>query len=238
MSMRIRRPVDAAGPEPSADPAARPAGPDEAPASATSRRRFMRNVGLGAAAVGAATVAGPALAQTASAQTTSNGVDLPQGDVQIATFIQGLELAAMKAYTDAAADKIDDNATAQLFRNYAAHHQAAADAVGGLLSSDQQVTTPNKTLLGQLDDMINGARDQVTIIKGMSDMENRLAATQYRDVGLVESYLLVRQLTKILAVEQQQGAMLAQSSGTPVTEWMPVGATDQGAYTAAQYPAS
>ena len=236
MSMRTRRPVDAAEDQSCADHTSHPTGVEAGP-PVNSRRRFVRNLGVGAAALGAAAVAGPALAQSAAAQDAGGEVpDLPSGDVEIARFLQGLELACADAYTSAEVNPLVDSPTAQTFRTYSSHHATAADTLGGLLPDTEQATGPNATLLAELSGTLQGAADQNAVLTAMSDLESRMAATQLRDVALVESFLVARQIAKIQPVEAQQSAMLAAAAGAPVSEWMPEMDTTDGALEAAQYP--
>jgi hypothetical protein len=84
---------------------------ERTPEVQASRRRFVRNLGLGGAvAVGAAAVPTVVLASAAAAQSSSSTkVVLPPSDLVIVDYAVGLELAAESAYIAAVATKLFDS---------------------------------------------------------------------------------------------------------------------------------
>jgi hypothetical protein len=229
MSMSPRHPV-----EPVADR-------DDAPAPASpSRRRFVRTVGMGAAALGAAAATGTALGGVASAQSTSSSEppELGAGDVALLRFLQSISLAAEDALTAAADERYLEADLGEQFRTFSRHHRNHAATFGALLSDADMVSAPNAKLLGEVTRDIDGAGDQDALLRAVQGFEERLAATFLVAVSDAESWLAAGPIATVLPVVDQQAAAIAQELDLPVGEWLPTFASTDGAYTQAAYPVS
>ncbi len=229
MSMSPRHPVD-----PVDDRAEAPAAPES-----PSRRRFVRNVGLGAAALGAVAATGTALAGVASAQTTAaEPPDLSAADIALVQFLQSISLAAEDALKTAADTPGLATTLAEEIRTFSRHHGTQATTLGTLLSEENNITTPNPKLLTQVDGQISGAGDQTALLNVLFTFEEELAATMLAAMGEAESFLVSGAVGSALAVVGQQAAALGSAAGKPIEDWLPAFGSTTGALTPAAYPAS
>jgi hypothetical protein len=229
MSMSPRHPVDQV-----AD------GAEPAPASA-SRRRFVRNVGLGAAALGAVAVTGTALSEGASAQSSGSAAtppDLGPADVALAQFNQSLLLAAAEGLSKAAEATYLESETREEIRLFSRHHTTQAAAVGALLAEAQQITTPNPKLLADIESAAGGAADQVALLSALQKIESNLAATMLAGIGQAQLFLVAEAMATVQPVLGQQAAALGSAANQDIGQWLPAFGTTDGAYTPAAYPVS
>lgn len=205
-----------------------------------SRRNFMRNLGVGAVAFGSVAVAGVALAEGAAAQsaTATAPPDLPQADLQLALFAQGLELAAAAAYDAAIATRVLDAPSTEIARTFARHHRDHAQALGALAPKDQNVTTPNAAVVKAVGPQIQSAGNQNGILTILYGVEEGAAATYLRALGVVDSWLVAGPAATILPIESQHAVVLGQLTGQPESTWMPAFGTTTAAFDPAKYPAS
>ncbi|HEY6531633.1 MAG TPA: hypothetical protein VIY72_04980 [Acidimicrobiales bacterium] len=221
-----------------ADPAESRADAPPAPAP-TSRRRFVRNVGLGAAAVGAVAVTGGALTSVASAQTASEAEppDLEAGDIELVQWLQSLSIAAQEALDTASEATFLPSEDTNMLRGFSRHHRDQATALGTLLAEEESVTTANPELLSELDGQVSGADDRQALLEGLQQFEERLAATMLASLGEAEMFLVAGAIAAAMAVVGQQAAALGSATDMPIGDWLPTFATTDGAYTQAAYPA-
>jgi hypothetical protein len=226
MSMSPRHPVDPAEDRPDA-----PAG-----SVATSRRRFVRNVGVGAAALGAVAVAGGALASVASAQTESEPPDLEPADVDLVRWLQSLSIAAEEGLATAADATFLQSSDTNTLRGFSRHHRDQAAALGALLPEEEVVETANARLLTELDDDIAGATSRAALLGVVQQFEERLAATMLAAVGEAELFVVAGVIASAAPVVGQQAAALGSVAGQPIADWLPPFVTTEGAYSQAAYP--
>lgn len=225
MSMSPRPPVDQV-----AD------GADPVPASA-SRRRFMRNVGMGAAALGAAAVTGTALAEVASAQTsTATAPELGAADVSLLQFLQSLSLAAEEGVKAAAEKTFLDTELREEIRLFSRHHRDQATAIGALLSETDAITTPNAKLLGEITSNADRANDQNALVAVLLTLEEDLAATMLEAIGSAESFVVSGAVATIQPIVAQQAAALGSANDAPIDQWLPAFGTTTGAFAQSAYP--
>lgn len=204
---------------------------------AASRRRFMRNLGLGGAvAVGAAVVPVSGLVGVASAQTTATTVVLPASDLQTVVFAQGLELALVAGYTLAVNTVKLESKVAEVFRLFGRHHNEHATALGALAGSSK-VTAPNAALVSSLTPQIKALSDQEAATKFMGSLEQGAAATYLTALGSLQAFESTAPVSTILPIEAQHATVLGELSAQPVSEWMPAFQTTTGAFSPTQYPA-
>lgn len=203
-----------------------------------SRRRFVRNLGLGGvAAVGAASVPTLLLASPAAAQSSgSSDPELPEGDLAIVEFAVGLELAAEAAYTAALATKLFDSEQAELARTFGRHHHEHAVALATLAGRDAEtVGSPNQAIVDQLTPEIASATDATSEFQVLFGVEQGAAATYLQALGELESRSASGPAGTILPVEGQHATAIGSLIGLPVDEWMPPFQTTSGAFDPARY---
>jgi hypothetical protein len=216
-----------------------------------SRRRFVRNLGLGTVAFGAVAVSGTALAQGASAAEAggggggggaSGGGDAPElveGDRQLVLFAQGLELAAAQAYVVAVETNLLDAQTTEYARTFERHHRDHAQALGALAGEeDQSGIQPNAAVLAALGPQIQGAADERALFQVLYGVEEGAAATYLRALGIVESWLVAGPVATILPIESQHAVVWGRLAELPESDWMPAFGTTEAAFDPAAYPAS
>jgi len=225
MSMSPRQPVEEV-----AD------GAEVAPASA-SRRRFVRNVGLGAAALGAVAVTGTSLAGVASAQSEGEGSELDPADVALVQFLQSVSLAAEKGLTLAGDATYLEPELREEVRIYARHHANHAETLGGLLTEEELITDPNARLLDEISGQVSGSADQAVLLDVLLGFEQSVAATLLAGVGEAGSWRVSETIATLQPIVAQQAAALGSANGVAIDEWLPTFATTDGALAPNAYPA-
>jgi len=227
MSMSPRHPVD-----PVDDRAEAPA--PESP----SRRRFVRNVGLGAAALGAVAVTGSALTGTAAAQTAAaEPPDLDTADVSLVQFLQSVSLAGKEGLTTASRKPGVTSQVAEDLRVIARHHGDQATALAALLPTDEPATVANPRLLAQLEGQIDGAGDEAALLAVLLEFEEQVAATMLQAMQDADSWVVAAAVASVLPVVGQQAAALGSMAGTPIGDWLPAFGSTDGALSPTAYPA-
>jgi rubrerythrin len=198
-----------------------------------SRRRFVRNLGLGSvAAVGVASAPTLLLASPAAAQSSSGSdVEIPDADLAIVEFAVGLELAAETAYSAAVATKLLDSAQAELAHTFGRHHHEHAVALATLAGRDADtVGFPDPTIVNELSPQIEGAADANAVLQVLFGVEEGAAATYLQALGDLESRDVAALAGTILPVEGQHATAIGSLLALPVDEWMPPFQTTDGAY--------
>ena len=229
MSMSPRHPVD-----PVDDRAEAPAAP-----ASPSRRRFVRNVGVGAAALGAVAATGAALSDVASAQTTAtNPPDLSAADISLVQFLQSVSIAGQKGLLTAAGKSVLTSTLNEEVRTFARHHATQAVTLGTLLSKENNITAANPKLLAQLNGQVNGASDQAALLNVLLTFEEQVSATMLQAMGEAQSFLVSGAVGSALAVVGQQAAALGSAAGKPIGDWLPAFGSTNGALTPAAFPTS
>ena len=198
-----------------------------------SRRRFVRNLGLGSvAAVGAAAAPTLLLASPAGAQTSSGSdAEIPEADLAIVEFAVGLELAAETAYSVAVSTKLFDSAQAELAQTFGRHHHEHAVALATLAGRDAEtVGFPDPAIVNELGPQIEGAADANAVLQVLFGVEEGAAATYLQALGELESHDVAGPAGTILPVEGQHATAIGSLLGLPVDEWMPPFQTTDGSY--------
>jgi rubrerythrin len=210
-------------------------------AVADSRRRFVRNLGLGGVlAAGAATAPTLAFASAAAAQSaggTSGGdVELPEADLLIVDFAVSLELAAEEAYGLAIARRIFDSQVAEMGRTFARHHHDHAIALATLAGRDEEtVGQPNAGLVDELAPRLDAATTTDELLQVLYDVEEGAAATYAEAIGTLESTDAVGPASSILPVESQHATAIGSMLDLPVEDWMPPFQTTADAFDPSTY---
>lgn len=229
---------------------------------APTRRALLRGAGL---TIGAATIALPALAGVAAAQegtdtTAAGGTDttgaggggdttagpaatttstLPRrpepGDIDVITFAQSLELAAVAAYGEIVdSGQLDDEVT-KVVRLFQRHHQEHADSFAGLAGS----AAPNQANAAYLDELsgnVADAADQEALLRVALDIENRATAFY---IGALEEIVALEPaalVASIAPIDGRHAVVLAQAIGLDPDEYIPDVQTADDAPTPADYP--
>lgn len=207
-------------------------------ATSASRRRFVRNLGLGGAiALGGAVVPVTALADAAAAQTGTSGAksNIPDADLKILEFVQGIELALEAAYGLAVDTRYLDSANAEMCRAFSRHHVAHAAALATLAGKANTVTAPNSKLVAALSPQIKAATSQNGVLQVMQSMEQSAAATYLEAIGAIGSWWVAASASSISPIEAQHAAVLGQTIGMPTDQWLPPVQTTASAYDQSQY---
>jgi hypothetical protein len=209
------------------------------PTAHASRRRFVRNLGVGGAvALGAASVPTALLAPSAFAQTTSGAgdVDVPADDLVILQYMVGLELAAEAAYQAALEADVFESADDQMARTFAQHHHDHALALAELTGqSEEDLGAPNAALTDAVTPPIAGASDASGLWQVLFEIEQSMAATYAEALAALQSQAAVAPNASILPVESQHATAIGSRLQLPVEEWMPPFQTTDGAYDPATY---
>jgi hypothetical protein len=226
MSMSPRRPVD-----PVDDRTEAPAAP-----ASPSRRRFVRNAGLGAAALGAGAATGTALTGVASAQTaTTEPPQLSASDVGMVQFLQSLLLAAAASLAAAAEVPGIASVIAEELRGFSRNSTTQAGAFGALLPKASVVTTPNPKLLAQ---GTAPATTQQQVLQLQLQLVEQLDATLLQQLGQVQAWQVAAVISSVLPIVSQEFAALNTALGNSINQWLPPFGSVTGALTPAAYPVS
>ncbi|HVF33270.1 MAG TPA: ferritin-like domain-containing protein [Acidimicrobiales bacterium] len=197
---------------------------------ATDRRSFLRKAGLGA---GALTIGGSVL--PFSGLLPAGAQELTDGD--IAAFAESVELAAVEAYTAAAASGKLQPAVVDVGTMFAGHHQEHAGAFAGA-SGGKATGKPNAKLLAAVGDQLKGAVDQTAILAIAYDLEEAAAATYLFGLGALESAAALRLAASILPVESQHAVVIGTALGRPAADYLPSFQTSDKAVDPAKFPAA
>ena len=230
MSMRAQSERSGPDPEPGEEP--QDQGPD--------RRRFVRNVALGGAAVAAAAVAVPALAEPAVAQTSTTVTGpptIPAGDVTLVNYAISLELACKQLYGQMIATGKLTGADLNNARTYQNHHNDHASALG-TLNADAAVYTVNAKLLSQVGGQIASAPTDAALAQIAFTMESAMASTHQWLMGKVENWQTATTEASLEPVEAQHAVVWGQGLALPTDQWMPAFESTTGFYDPATYAAS
>ena len=206
----------------------------------TSRRGFVRTVGLGAAALGAAAATGATLTGVAGAQAAgpSKPPDLSSDDVALLRFLQSITLAGEQALSTAAESPLLASTIAETVRGFSRNHRDQALTIGSLLSKENVITKPNPTLLSGVLAQIDAAAAERQLLGVMAAFEEQLAATMLAAMGEAQSFVVAGPVATVLAVVGQQAATFGDAAGQPIDEWLPTFATTDGALSQGAYPVS
>lgn len=210
-----------------------------APEVEASRRRFVRNLGLGGAvAIGAAAVPTVALATAAGAQTSSGStkVELPASDLAIVDFAVGLELAAEAAYGVAVGTKLFDSSQDELARTFGRHHHEHAVALATLAGRDAEtVGSANAKIVDALSPRLQGAGTADGLLQVLFDVEQGAAATYLEALGNLTSRDASGPAGTILPIESQHATAIGSMLDLPIEQWMPAFQTTAGAFDPNRY---
>ena len=198
----------------------------------SDRRRFLRNAGVG----GAALTIGSAVLPF-SRLMPAFGQSLTDGD--IAAFAESVELTAVAAYTMAAQSGKLSAAVKDVGVLFAKHHQAHADAFGGAAGGKATAKANAKLLEALGPDLTRAiAAGQTQILTFAVDVENAAAATYLFALGALQSSAALKLTASILPVESQHATVLATAIGKSGKDLFPTGAfeTEEDKLDPAMFP--
>jgi rubrerythrin len=178
-------------------------------------RSARRSLAMPAAAMGgaAALVALPFLSSRVAAQ----GLD----DQTIAGYAQGVELAAVAAYTAAA--PVLSAGTLPVAQLFMSHHQQHADAFGAV-AGDKAATGPNQKLVTALGPTLAGIKDETAALEFAFTLEGQAAYTYAAALTLLQDPAYAAATSTILPIEAQHQVVLGLALGKAVTDVFPTGA--------------
>ena len=197
---------------------------------ARSRRRFLRDAGLGGAVLtlGSTLVPMARLMPAAWAQET-----LSDGD--LAAFAERVELAAVEAYSAAIDTGLLDGGVVDVAEIFRRHHSEHADAFGAV-ASDAATGEANQAVLDVFAPQIGEAADQDALLQIAQDLENGAAATYYFSLGVLQDRDAALAAATVLPIESQHAVVLGQALGQDLEEYVPTFQGQEGALSPREYP--
>ena len=205
----------------------------------TARRDFMRNVGIGSAAVVGSSALGATLG-SAAAGAQANGADeqISGADQATLTYLEGVELAAAAAFTQAIARQLLNAATTEICRTFSSHHRSHGDAIAALVGgATAETVPPNAAVLAEASAQIQGAATDQALLDVLAGFSERVAATSQAALGTIGSLVGASVVSRISPVDAQQAAVLGQYAGRPPSEWLPLTQPTAGAFAPTAQPA-
>jgi hypothetical protein len=187
-------------------------------AARASRRRFLKRAGVGGAALAIAPSLLPGrrglFVNSASAMQSLT-------DEQIAGYAQGIELAAVAAYTAGAGLLTPEVLpVGQLFLS---HHQAHADAFGSVAGASA-ATEPNAKLLAALGPVLEGLETQEDVLAFAQTVENQATYTYAAALSLLQGADYAAATATILPIEAMHATVLGLALGQDPADQFPTGA--------------
>jgi hypothetical protein len=166
-----------------------------------ARSHTLRNAALAGTALAVGATLLPYNQLLASA-----GVSAKLTDGDIAGYAQSVELAAVAAYTAAAA-KITTPAVLGAAKAFMAHHQDHANAFGSAAGASAP-GVPNATVLKAVGGQITSAADENAVLEIAFSVENAAAATYLFAIGALSSADALMLTASILPIEAQHAVVL------------------------------
>jgi rubrerythrin len=175
--------------------------------------RSSRSLAVPAAIGGAALIALPFLSSRAFAQALD--------DQTIAGYAQGIELAAVAAYTAAA--PVLSAGTLPVAKLFMSHHQQHADAFGAV-AGDKKATAPNAKLIAALTPTLQGIKDETAALEFAFTLEGQAAYTYAAALTLLQDPAYAAATATILPIEAQHQVVLGLALGKSVADVFPTDA--------------
>ncbi len=177
---------------------------------ATGRRRLLHAAGLG----GLLAAALPVLSRSAGATLRPTAAD-----VELLSFAQSLELAAVELYHQAAETLGGEPALAAgVIDVIRSHHQAYADSFSGMLGRDAQ-NAVNQALIAEY---MEAFSDPEQVLVEASALEDSLMATHLMAIGELEGTDAAELLASVVIIEARHNTALLQLTGSPTMPELPM----------------
>ena len=204
-----------------------------------NRRNFVRNLGLGGAAIAFGSMLVPVvgLVPDAMAQ-TATGADIPAADMAIVEFAQGLELAAAAAYVLIVAQRKLDTDQTESARLFGRHHTEHSAALAKLIPTASVATAPNPKIVAVFEPRITAATDADALMQVAFDLETGAAATYQLAMGALTNWQGAAAVSTIEPIEAQHAVVWGQALDLPTDQWMPAFQNTAAALQPSTYAAS
>jgi rubrerythrin len=180
-------------------------------AAQANRKRFLAGTG----AIGVGAIAGTMLLTRGFASASAAGA---LDDQTIAGYAQGIELAAVAAYTMAA--PVLSPGTLKVAKLFISHHQQHADAFGSV-AGNKKATGPNAKLVAALTPTLKGIKDEKAALEFAFTLENQAAYTYAAALTLLQDPTYAAATATILPIETAHAVVLGLALGKPVTDVFP-----------------
>jgi rubrerythrin len=202
-----------------------------------TRRGFITKAATGGALLTAGSLAAPVGRLVPAAF----GQDAPEvelsPDAEVASFVAGLELAAVEIYRRAGQTELLTNTARQVFGAIGDHHRTHATILNGIVGEEAPVTEPNAALLEQYGPMIENATDEAAILEAAYNLEEAMAATHLETVGEMEDSGDAGIVATVLPVESQHATLLGDLLDKDPTDYLIEFLSPEAALDPADYPA-
>ena len=187
-----------------------------------TRRTFLRRAGI----TGLVITIGDSLVPLGQLMPASAQEDGEIEPTAMLDFLRELELTLVEIYRRAAEGGLVTSAGGQaLLAQFAAHHQAHADA---LASSGARTARPSDNLMDALRDRLDARGDEAGVLGFLYDLENGSAATHLYAAGIVEARPALSAITDILPVEAAHAVAVGDLLGRSPDSVMPAFQTEEG----------
>ncbi|MFN8018913.1 MAG: ferritin-like domain-containing protein [Acidimicrobiales bacterium] len=200
------------------------------PDSTTTRRAFLARSVVGGALVTAGAFGTYAVVTSGAAGAETIPSDATLTQEVFAALAAPLELAAVQAYQAAIDTELLDDAKVDVARTFQSHHQAVADALTAMLTSDALAPVANEDLLKAFTDEVKGAADADALFLVLADIEDQLSATHLTAIGILQDPSTAKTVSQVAAVEGQQAAYLTVAGGGSIEDATPAKAPTEGGY--------
>ena len=213
------------------------------PTHVATRRNFVRNLGLGGAAIAFGTMLVPVagLLDQAAAQIptpTDKGADMPAGDTNLLVFAQGLELTLQAVYQAITATGKLQGQPLQTARIFALHHRQHASLLASLTPKAQVPTQPNAKILALFSGPIASAPDANALMQVAFNIETGAASTYQLAMGALANWQGAAAVATIEPIEAQHATVWGQTLNLPIEQWMPAFQTTAASLNPTNYAAS
>lgn len=147
-------------------------------------------------------------------------------DQAIAGYAQGIELAAVAAYSAAAS--LLTPATLPVAELFLSHHQQHADAFGAVAGASA-VTDPNQALITAVSPALQALTDEMSALEFAFVLEGQAAYTYAAALTLLQDPAYAAATATILPIEAQHQVVLGLALGKSVADVFPTGAFEAAA---------
>lgn len=197
---------------------------------AATRRRFLRNAGLG----GAVLTMGSTLVPVSRLMPAAWASD-QLTDADLAAFAQSVELAAVAAYGAAIDTGLLESGVVDVAEQFSGHHDDHAGEFASF-AGDAATDEANQAVLDVFAPQIAEATDQDALLQIAQDLENGAAATYFYSLGILQDRDAAQAVATILPIESQHAVVLGQALGQDLTEYVPTFQGQDGALSPTEYP--
>lgn len=197
-----------------------------------SRRRVLRNVGLG---LGAVTIGSSVVSFASLLPAAAQEEEEELSEEDVAAFAESVELAAVEAYAAAGASGKLAGPLVEVGRMFAAHHAEHAAAFASTAGA-KATGRANVKLVDTLSGQIAAAQDEKGVLGVAYDMENAAVGTYMFAMGTLESPAALALVASILPVESQHAVVLGTAMAKPLADSIPAFETEEKALDPTKFP--